>query len=99
MVRLTHQRWTIDDYYQAELGLDHFEGRPNPGWQHHMAISVVAYAILQQERMCLPVDSALTFPAIRAIVQEVLTGLLFASRPGYLAWLHEAQNKYRLQIQ
>jgi hypothetical protein len=45
-----------------------------------------------------PVDPALTFPAVRAIVQEVFTGLLFASRPTYMRWLNEAQAKYHLRI-
>ena len=74
-------------------GIDHFEGRTYPGWQHHLVISAVAYAFLQQERMRPPVDPALTFPAIRAIVQEVFTGLLFASRPRYLEWMHQAKQR------
>jgi SRSO17 transposase len=35
---------------------------------------------------------------LRAIVQEVFTGLLFASRPRYLTWLQTAQAKYQLRI-
>src|SRR6185295_7436521 len=34
LVRLTHQRWAIEQQYQElkdELGLDHFEGRSLPG--------------------------------------------------------------------
>jgi SRSO17 transposase len=101
LVRLAHQRWAIEQHYQhlkTELGLDHFEGRTYPGWQHHMVISAVAYAFLQKERMRGPVDEALTFPALRAIVQEVFTGLLFASRPTYVKWLQDAQAKYQLRI-
>jgi SRSO17 transposase len=96
LVRLAHQRWAIEQHYQdlkTELGLDHFEGRTYPGWQHHLVISAVAYAFLQKERMRPPVDPALTFPAIRAIVQEVFTGLLFASRPRYLEWMHRAKQR------
>jgi SRSO17 transposase len=101
LVRLAHQRWAIEQHYQdlkGELGLDHFEGRTYPGWQHHIVISAVAYAFLQKERMRGPVDGALTFPALRAIVQEIFTGLLFASRPRYLTWLQAAQAKYQLRI-
>lgn len=43
-------------------------------------------------------DAALTFPALRAIVEEVFTGLLFASRPRYVTWLQTAQAKYQLWI-
>jgi len=101
LVRLAHHRWAIEQHYQhlkTELGLDHFEGRTYPGWQHHMVISAVADAFLQKERMRGPVDAALTFPALRAIVQEVFTGLLFASRPTYVKWLQDAQAKYHLRI-
>jgi SRSO17 transposase len=101
LVRLAHQRWAIEQHYQhlkTELGLDHFEGRTYPGWQHHMVISAIAYAFLQKERMRGPVDEALTFPAVRAIVQEVFTGLLFASRPTYGKWLQQAQGRHQLRI-
>ena len=101
IVRLAHQRWAIEQHYQdlkTELGLDHFEGRTFPGWQHHMVLSAVTYAFLQHERMRSANQPALTFPAIRAIVQEVFTGLLFASRPRYLTWLNDAQAKYHLRI-
>lgn len=101
VVRLAHQRWAIEQHYQdlkSELGLDHFEGRTYPGFEHHMVISAIAYTFLQKERMRPRADPALTFPAVRAIVQGVFTGLLFASRPTYMKWLNEAQAKYHLRI-
>ncbi len=33
----------------------------------------------------------LTFPAIRAIVQEIFTGLLFAQHPHYLKWIENSE--------
>ena len=51
LVRAAHQRWAIEQQYQelkTELGLDHFEGRSYPGWQHHVVITAIAYAFLQQ---------------------------------------------------
>jgi SRSO17 transposase len=101
LVRLAHQRWAIEQHYQdlkTELGLDHFEGRTYPGFEHHVVISAIAYSFLQQERRRPSAESALTFPAVRAIVQEVFTGLLFASRPTYMKWLNEAQARYHLRI-
>ena len=101
LVRLAHQRWAIEQHYQdlkTELGLDHFDGRTYPGFEHHMVISAIAYTFLQKERLRPDVNPALTFPAVRAIVQEVFTGLLFASRPTYMKWLNEAQAKYQLRI-
>ncbi len=54
LVRLTHQRWAIEQQYQelkTELGLDHFGGRSYPGWHRHVALAALAYAFRQQERL------------------------------------------------
>ncbi|MCA1650587.1 MAG: transposase [Acidobacteria bacterium] len=99
LVALAHQRWPIEQQYQqlkTELGLDHFEGRTFPGWHHHVVLSAVAYAFLQQERMRR--EPAITFEAIRAIVQEVFVGLLFAVRPRYATWLDEARRLLPLRL-
>jgi len=98
LVRLAHQRWAIEQHYQdlkTELGLDHFEGRTYPGWQHHMVISAVAYAFIQRERMRSREGPPLTFPQARAFVQEIFTGLLFISRPRYLQWMKQAEQRFR----
>jgi SRSO17 transposase len=53
LVRLTHQRWAIEQQYQElkdELGFDHFEGRSLPGWQRHVVLTALAYTWLQCER-------------------------------------------------
>ena len=97
IVRLSHHRWAIEQHYQeskTELGLDHFEGRSYPGWQHHMVISAVAYAFLQTERMRRRLGPRLTFPQARAFVQEIFTGLLFVSRPQYMRWMKEAEQRF-----
>lgn len=101
LVRAAHQRWAIEQQYQelkTELGFDHFEGRSYPGWQHHAVITAIAYAFLQRERMRRRVGPRLTFPQIRAIVQEILTGLLFLSRPRYMRWMHQAERRFQLRI-
>ncbi len=98
LVRLAHHRWAIEQHYQdlkTELGLDHFEGRSYPGWQHHWAISAVAYAFVQRERMRPRQGVPLTFPQARAFVQEIFTGLLFASRPRYMQWMKQAEQRFR----
>jgi SRSO17 transposase len=86
LVRLTHQRWAIEQQYQElkdELGLDHFEGRSLPGWQRHVALIAVAYTFLQVERQRRS-SRDLTLPRVRVILQEVLTAHLFVTRPHYL---------------
>ncbi len=97
LVRLAHHRWAIEQHYQelkTELGLDHFEGRTYPGWQHHMVISAVAYAFIQRERMRPREGPRLTFPQARAFVQEIFTGLLFISRPRYMQWMKQAEQRF-----
>jgi hypothetical protein len=96
VVELAHRRWAIEQQYQDlkdELGFEHFEGRSDPGWEHYVIISAVAYAFLQKERLQRQPGRVLTFPQIRAITQEVFTGLLFASRPRYLEWMHQARQR------
>ena len=92
LVRLAHQRWAIEQQYQelkTELGFDHFEGRSYPGWQHHVVLTAVSYAFLQRERQRRGADESLTFPGIRAIVQEIFTALLLAQQPDYFKRIEE----------
>jgi SRSO17 transposase len=100
LVRLAHQRWAIEQQYQelkSELGLDHFEGRSYPGWHHHVVLTAVAHAYIQRERMRRG-SSGLTFPAVRAIVQEIFTALLFAAKPRYMHWMEQAKRNLQLRI-
>lgn len=101
VVGLTHQRWAIEQQYQelkSELGLDHFEGRRYPGWQHHVVLTAIAHAYIQRERMRPQRGARLTFPAARAIVQEIFTALLFAAKPRYMHWMEQAKQKLQLRI-
>jgi SRSO17 transposase len=100
LVTLAHQRWAIEQQYQelkSELGLDHFEGRTYPGWQHHVVLTAVAHAYIQRERMRRG-GGDLTFPAVRAIVQEIFTALLFAAKPRYMHWMNQAKRELQLRI-
>ncbi len=99
LVKLAHERWPIEQQYQqlkTELGLDHFEGRTYPGWNRHVALTAVAYGFLQRERITR--DPSITFETIRGIVQEIFTGLMFASHPRYLEWLAEARALLPLRL-
>jgi SRSO17 transposase len=101
LVTLAHQRWAIEQQYQelkTELGLDHFEGRSYPGWQHHIVLTAVAHAFIQRERIRPPRGPRLTFPATRAILQEIFTALLFAAKPRYMQWMAQAHQKLQLRI-
>ncbi len=104
---LTRVAQAIEQQYQhlkTELGLDHFEGRSYPGWQHHAVISAVAYAFLQTERR-LHTDrrrrlttATPTFPVICGHVQDVFTALLFVTQPRYLRLMEQAQRFVQLRI-
>jgi SRSO17 transposase len=101
LARVIHQRWAIEQQYQdlkTELGLDHFEGRTYLGWHHHIVLSAVAYAFLQTERRPRRTAVALTFPQVRAIVQEIFTGLLFITRDQYWNWLQAGRQMLPLRI-
>jgi SRSO17 transposase len=100
LVELAHQRWAIEQQYQelkSELGLDHFEGRTYPGWHHHVVLTGVAHAYIQRERKRHGA-TGLTFPAVRAIVQEIFTALLFAAKPRYMHWMEQAKHELQLRI-
>jgi SRSO17 transposase len=86
LVRLTHQRWAIEQQYQelkTELGLDHFEGRSYHGWHRHVVLTAIAYAFLQQERLRRR-RSDLTFPQARAVITDILTAHYLITHPRYL---------------
>ena len=98
LVRFAHQRWAIEQQYRelkTHLGLDHFEGRTFPGWHHHVVLTAITYNFLQAERRRRL--AGLTFPAARAIVQEIFTAYLFAQRPHYLRRI-EALKSVQLRI-
>lgn len=53
LVRRIKQRWRIERTYEdmkGELGLDHFEGRSYPGWQHHVSCVLACAAFVVAER-------------------------------------------------
>jgi SRSO17 transposase len=57
LVRLAKMRFRIEQDYRElkdALGLDHFEGRSYPGWNHHVTLVSVAHAFLTLERRRRP---------------------------------------------
>lgn len=53
IVRIVKERWRTERAYEdlkGELGLDHFEGRSFPGWNHHVSVVLCCYAFLVGER-------------------------------------------------
>jgi len=100
LVTFMHQRWAIEQQYQqlkTELGFDHYEGRTYPGWNHHIAVSAVAYGFLQCERL-RRTPEIVSFETIRAIVQDVFVCLLFAARPKYAIWMGQLRDMLPLRL-
>ena len=57
LVDTAKSRWWVEHSYRElkdELGLDHFEGRSWRGWNHHVALVLMAYAFLQDVRRRRP---------------------------------------------
>ncbi|MDI3281962.1 transposase, partial [Polyangium sp. 15x6] len=54
IIRIIKERWRTEIVYEelkGELGLDHFEGRSFPGWNHHVSVVLCCYAFVVVERM------------------------------------------------
>jgi SRSO17 transposase len=85
LVRLARSRWAIEVQYRdlkTELGLDHFEGRSYPGWNHHAVLAAMTFNFLQLERQRRRAPPP-TFPEIRDLLREVMMVMLWAARPGW----------------
>lgn len=97
LARLAHCRWAVEQQYRelkTHLGIDHFEGRTYPGWQHHIVLTAVAHAFLQKERLRSGADPPLTLPQVRAMAQEIFAALILITRPRYYASLERARRRY-----
>jgi SRSO17 transposase len=99
LVRIARSRWAIEVQYRdlkSELGLDHFEGRSYPGWNHHAVLAAMTFNFLQLERLRrqpLP-----TFPEIRDLMREVMAALLWTARPAWLKLAISFQRNPPLRI-
>lgn len=97
LAKLAHCRWAVEQQYRdlkTELGIDHFEGRTYPGWQHHIVLTAIAHAFLQRERLRSTTGPTLTLPQVRAIAHEVFTALILITRPRYYAQVERARRRY-----
>jgi SRSO17 transposase len=53
LVDLAKARWRTEQMYlecKEELGLDHYEGRSYPGWNHHVSAVLASYALVVARR-------------------------------------------------
>lgn len=54
LVRTIKERYRTERMYEdlkGELGLDHYEGRSHPGWNHHVSCVLSCYAFVLGERV------------------------------------------------
>ena len=66
-----------------ELGLDHFECRSYPGWNHHAVLAAITFTFIQLERR-RRTDPLPTIPEIRNLVRELMATLFLLERPQWL---------------
>ena len=100
LVRIARSRWAIEGQYRdlkSELGLDHFEGRSYPGWNHHAVLAAMTFTFLQLERR-RHTDPLPTFPEIRDLMREVMAALLWTARPDWLKLAISFQRNPPLRI-
>lgn len=100
LVRIARSRWAIEVQYRdlkTELGLDHFEGRSYPGWNHHAVLAAMTFTFLQLERR-RRTEPLPTFPEIRDLMREVMAALLWTARPGWLKLAISFQRNPPLRI-
>jgi len=100
LVRIARSRWAIEVQYRdlkSELGLDHFEGRSYPGWNHHAVLAAMTFNFLQLERWRRTAPLP-TFPEIRDLMREVMAALLWTARPGWLKLAISFQRNPPLRI-
>jgi SRSO17 transposase len=100
LVRIARSRWAIEVQYRDlknELGLDHFEGRSYPGWNHHAVLAAMTFNFLQLERR-RRTEPLPTFPEIRDLMREVMAALLWTARPGWLKLAISFQRNPPLRI-
>jgi SRSO17 transposase len=53
LVTLAHARWAIEPFYEdvkGECGLDHYQGRRWDGSHRHLALMMLTYSFLAQQR-------------------------------------------------
>ena len=100
LATLARSRWAVEVQYRdfkTELGLDHFEGRSYPGWNHHAVLAAMTLLFLQQERR-RRTDRLPTFPEVRNLVREVMAALSFIERPQWLKLAISFQRNPPLRI-
>jgi len=100
LVRIARSRWAIEVQYRdlkSELGLDHFEGRSYPGWNHHAVLAAMTFNFLQLERRRCRAPLP-TFPEIRDLMREVMAALLWPARPSWLKLAISFQRNPPLRI-
>jgi SRSO17 transposase len=46
LARIAGVRWAIEETFQTEVGLDHYQVRRYPGWYRHITLAMLAHAFL-----------------------------------------------------
>lgn len=84
LVRIAYSRWAVEQSYQQfkdDLGFDHFEGRSWPGWNHHAALTAMAFTFLARERRRSRTDKLPSIPSIRRVLSRLALAMTLVEDP------------------
>jgi SRSO17 transposase len=82
MAEIAHRRWRVEEHFErlkSEIGMDHFEGRSWPGWQHHVALAAMSYTLIESDRAGRKLGER-TFQAYRRILRRVVLLMMIAEK-------------------
>jgi len=84
LVQIAYSRWAIEQSYQQlkdDLGFDHFECRSWPSWNHHAALSAMAFTFLAIERRRSRRAKCPTIPAMRRVLSRLTLAMTLVEDP------------------
>ena len=84
LVQIAYSRWAVEQSYQQlkdDLGFDHLECRSWVAWQHHAALSALAFTFLGIERRRSRLSLLPTIPAARRVISRLALAMTVVEDP------------------
>lgn len=84
LVRIAYSRWAVEQSYQQlkdDLGFDHLECRSWVAWNHHAALSALAFTFLGIERRRSRLAKLPTIPAARRVISRLALAMTVVEDP------------------
>lgn len=84
LVQIAYSRWAVEQSYQQlkdDLGFDHLECRSWVAWNHHAALSALAFTFLGIERRRSRLSLLPTIPAARRVISRLALAMTVVEDP------------------